>query len=62
MDKTTVSVRLYKGEYAALQALAQKDLTSMSSVLRRLLRDETERVLQNGTTTNTMGTTKENLA
>lgn len=62
MDKTTVSVRLYKDEYTALQALAQKDLTSMSSVLRRLLRDETERVLLNGTTTNAVGTTKENPA
>lgn len=44
----TVSVRLSRAEYDDLQAIAQKDFTSKSSVIRRLLNRERMEVLDNG--------------
>lgn len=44
----TVSVRLSQAEYDDLQAIAQKDFTSKSSVIRRLLRREIMEVSNHG--------------
>jgi len=44
----TVSVRLCEAEYRALQAAAQKEYTTMSSVLRKLLNRHLERMNDNG--------------
>lgn len=40
---TCVSVRLTGTEYKAIQELAKKDFTTMSGILRKLLRDAVER-------------------
>lgn len=36
---TCISVRLNDTEYKAIQALAKQEFTTMSGILRRLLRD-----------------------
>ncbi len=42
---TCVSVRLTREEYMALQRMAKQDFTTMSGILRKLLRDAVEREL-----------------
>ena len=44
----TVSVRLCKAEYRALQARAKKEFTTMSGVLRRLINGYLREVQHNG--------------
>lgn len=39
---TCVSIRLTDAEYHKLQALAKQDFTTMSGILRKLLRDAVE--------------------
>ncbi|MBQ4158611.1 MAG: hypothetical protein IJD86_10810 [Clostridia bacterium] len=40
-----VSVRMTREEYMALQMMAKQDFTTMSGILRKLLRDAVERVM-----------------
>ncbi|MBQ8556343.1 MAG: hypothetical protein IJ438_10805 [Clostridia bacterium] len=40
---TCISVRLTDKEYKAIQAMAKQDFTTMSGILRKLLRDAIER-------------------
>ena len=44
----TVSVRLSRAEYEALQAMAQETYNTMSGVIRRLIGRETERRAEHG--------------
>ncbi len=44
----TVSVRLSRAEYEALQAMAQETYNTMSGVIRRLIGRETERGSEHG--------------
>jgi len=46
MDKERlicISVRLTEAEYKAIQSMAKQDFTTMSGILRKLLRDAVER-------------------
>lgn len=40
-----VSVRMTREEYMALQMMAKQDFTTMSGILRKLLRDAVEKEL-----------------
>ncbi len=40
-----VSVRMKREEYMALQMMAKQDFTTMSGILRKLLRDAVEKEL-----------------
>ena len=47
-NQITVSVRLCESEYKALQAAAQKEYTTMSGLLRKLLHGHLKGVKQDG--------------